>query len=109
MTKKNTFEIVWAYVPFPDWEAAKKVVKQLLEERIIACANLVSAESSYLWQGDFCSENEIIAVIKTSINAELTLEKRLIELHPYTIPCVARTTMRCNESYFLWVEETLKV
>jgi periplasmic divalent cation tolerance protein len=28
------------YTTFPDWESAEKVVKALLEKRLIACANL---------------------------------------------------------------------
>jgi periplasmic divalent cation tolerance protein len=102
---ENKFQILLAYVTFPDADSAKKVIQTLINERLIACGNVVSAKSFFLWQEKINDENETIAFLKTRHENALLLEKRLLELHPYDIPCVIRTMVDCNEKYFEWVNQ----
>jgi len=53
------------YVPFPTHESAQKVVGHLLENKLIACANIVQSVSMYNWQDTFHQEDEWIAIMKT--------------------------------------------
>ncbi len=39
------------YTPFPSKEVAAEVIKTLLAEKLIACGNVVTSDSTYMWLG----------------------------------------------------------
>ena len=48
----------------------ERAAGRLLEDRLIACANLLGeSRSIYRWEGEVQSEREIIALFKTSAEA----------------------------------------
>ena len=79
--------LVWC--PFPDVETARKIAATLLEEKRIACANIVPAiESVFTWKGEVSSETESGVLFKTTATHLDALTKRLEELHPYETPAI---------------------
>jgi periplasmic divalent cation tolerance protein len=61
-------------------------VRTLVEERLIACGNLVpGVESIYRWKGAIETSSEIFAVLKTERSRYVLLEKRLRELQSVTM------------------------
>ncbi|MBI3145538.1 MAG: divalent-cation tolerance protein CutA [Pseudogulbenkiania sp.] len=94
----------------PDLDTASRIARQLVEERLAACVNLLPAVCSvYRWQGKIEEANEVPLLIKTTLQAYPRLERRLKELHPYEVPeIVACDIVAGLPAYLTWVAgETL--
>lgn len=92
---------------FPDAEAARRIARVLVQERLAACANLLpSVESIYHWQGEIEQNAEVMALFKTTEAAQPRLEARLKELHPYELPEILCIRPHAGlPAYLQWIEE----
>src|SRR5260221_12126520 len=71
----------------PDLKTARKLAKAALEERLIACANIIpKIESHYRWKGKIESGAETLLVLKTQKSKLAALEKLILTRHPYDTP-----------------------
>jgi periplasmic divalent cation tolerance protein len=71
----------------PDLESAEKLVRALVEERIIACGNIVPGLLSiYRWKGGVERSGEVLIIAKTTEAEVPRLLERAPELHPYEVP-----------------------
>ncbi len=91
---------------FSDEEQAAAVIRQLLEERLIACGTMMpKAKSIYSWQGTIEENNEVVVFIKTTLSLQAVCMKRLQELHPYEVPEILGFSPNiANESYAAWIK-----
>lgn len=79
--------LVWC--PFPDEESAVLAANSLLDERLIACANMVPGLLSlFSWEGERSESRETGALLKTNAALLDSVVVRLAELHPYRQPAV---------------------
>ncbi|MFM7349767.1 MAG: divalent-cation tolerance protein CutA [Erythrobacter sp.] len=79
--------LVWC--PYPDAEAARAAADALLDEGLIACANIMGAvESRFVWDGARASGSEVGVLFKTTAAALEVVVERLGELHPYETPAI---------------------
>lgn len=94
-------------VTAPDADAAVALARALLEERLIACGNVVPAITSiYRWKGEVHSDPEALLVAKTSAGRVEELVERVPELHPYDVPEVLVLRVEAGfEPYLSWVGE----
>lgn len=79
--------LIWC--PFPDSDTAARAADCLLDEGLIACANLLpGVQSRFVWRGERSVADEVGALLKT--NAALLGEAiaRLGTLHPYAEPAI---------------------
>ncbi|HUX34368.1 MAG TPA: divalent-cation tolerance protein CutA [Gemmatimonadaceae bacterium] len=68
-------------------DEAVRLVRALLERRLIACGTLVpGARSLYRWQGKIADEREVVILLKTRSARLETLQAAFGELHPYKVP-----------------------
>jgi len=87
--------LIWC--PFPERAAAEKVAGQLLDEKLIACANLIDGVTSlYVWNGERGAGEECGALFKTDAAVLARAVARLEQLHPYDAPAVMG--WRCEAS-----------
>src|SRR5262245_13494172 len=64
--KSDPLRVVFVTAPEAD---AEKVARTLLEERLIACANLLKGVSSfYWWEGKIENSAETLLVLKTPVS-----------------------------------------
>ncbi len=99
---------LFVYTTFPNIGVAKQIVKVLLEQKLIACANLREHISIYRYKSKIEEEKEIGVILKTKLSLKDKLEKKLKELHPYDVPVIFSIEVDLNEEAFLWLcEETL--
>jgi periplasmic divalent cation tolerance protein len=71
----------------PNADAAAELAKNVVGERLAACANLIPAlRSIYKWQGKVQDENEVLVLFKTRQQHYENLKSRILELHPYQLP-----------------------
>ena len=91
-------------------EEAKKIARVLLEEKLIACANIVEHVSSFFWwQGKIDSETEALTIMKTNDKLFEKLQKRVTELHSYDVPEVlALHVVAGSQSYLEWLKTSLE-
>ena len=96
---------VLIYTLFGSGEEARQVVKTLIEEKLIACANQLAASSSqYIWKGEFCEEREYPALLKTTETARQAAMERLKTLHSYDQPAILCWTADLSDpDYAKWL------
>ena len=71
----------------PDAANARRIARVLVDERLAACVQVVpSLVSTYRWQGEVQSSDELLLLIKTSRGRWPALATRVRELHPYETP-----------------------
>lgn len=79
--------LIWC--PFPDAGSARSVAGQLLDERLIACANILGdIESLFVWDGARASGTETGVLFKTTADCLPATVARLGLLHPYDTPAI---------------------
>ena len=102
-------EILMVFTTFANEEDAARVARVLIEERLIACANLLGARSLYRWKKGIEDTREVVVLMKTRKQDWTALLSRLHELHPYETPeCVAVRVAAGAPRYMAWLEEALE-
>jgi periplasmic divalent cation tolerance protein len=89
---------------------AEKISQALLEEKLIACANIVSPVAScFLWQGKIDKAEECLVVMKSRRDLFLELTLRIKGLHSYEVPEVlALPVVEGSADYLVWMSGVLK-
>ena len=89
-------------------EEASKIAHALVDERLAACANIISPiRSIYRWQGKILDEREWLLVVKTQETRFQDLEKRVKSLHSYQVPeIISLPILAGSSSYLNWLEES---
>lgn len=100
-------EILLVLSTFPDVATARRIGRQLVEDKCAACANLLPAvESIYWWQQKVETASETIVLLKTSADRYEALETTLRQLHPYEVPeIIAFRVEQGLPEYLRWVSE----
>ena len=91
---------------FATAEEAERIGRQMVEERLAACVNILgSCRSIYRWQGAIESADEVPALFKTGGDQAEALMTRIAGLHSYDVPCVVVWPIdKLLGSYADWVE-----
>ncbi|MDR4506368.1 MAG: divalent-cation tolerance protein CutA [Candidatus Scalindua sp.] len=87
-------------------DEAKKLGRTLVEEKLVACSNIIpSVHSIYSWQGELCDGEEALMVLKTKRELFSQIEVRVKELHSYLVPeIIAMPIIEGSENYLSWVK-----
>jgi len=79
--------LIWC--PFADEAGAAAAAQQLLDEGLVACANILPPmRSLYTWQGERGEAVEVAVLFKTDASLLERATARLAEIHPYDTPAV---------------------
>ena len=79
--------LIWC--PFPNEAEARTVASVLLDEGLIACANLIPGMTSlFVWQGERGEAHEAGAIFKTHPALAEQAMARLEQLHSYQTPAI---------------------
>ena len=94
-------------VTAPSGAVAVSLARTLVEEQLIACANLVpQVRSIYRWEGKVCDEEEVLCVLKTRRELFPTLRDRVSALHPYQVPeIIALPLVDGSAPYLAWLRD----
>lgn len=104
--------IVLVFTAVPDLNVGERLVKDLVDERVIACGSVLGEMTSiYRWGGEVRREGERLVILKTRRERVPELFARVTELHPYEVPeLVALRAEAVAEAYARWLrEETTEV
>lgn len=96
------------YITFPTKAEAKQAVTALLENEMIACANIFDkAESYFVWDGKVQKATEAVVIFKTRVKNEDKIIKYIKKYHSYQCPCVVFTSIEHGNGDFLkWIDES---
>ncbi len=99
--------IVSVYSTFGSDEEARRIGRQVVEERLAACANILGpCHSVYRWEGKIEEAGEVAAIFKTVADKAEALIARIAELHSYGVPAaVAWPITDASQAYAAWVAE----
>lgn len=89
---------------------ARRIARRLVEARLAACVNIVTApvESVYRWKGKVELAREHLLVIKTSRWRLPALQRAVMRLHSYDVPEIIALPIAAGSSAYLkWLAECL--
>jgi len=101
--------VVSVYAVFADTEEAERIGRQMIDERLAACVNILGQiRSIYRWKGSVENSDEVAAVFKTTDDQAGSLITRIAALHSYDVPCIACWPIdKILGSYADWVGESV--
>ena len=99
--------VVVAMTTAPDMLLAKYLAHDLVEEGVVACANLgAPGLSMYMWQGEIQGDEEVMLTFKTTVAQLPELGRRLRQRHPYDLPeLLVLPVAGGYKAYLDWVRE----
>lgn len=87
---------------------ARRIARDLVQRRLVACAQIEAIESVFHWQGALCQEGEFRLLLKTTASHYDAVETALRELHPYELPAIHAVALEpVFEPYARWVSESV--
>lgn len=103
---RKTYKNIWiGYITFKTKKQALSICHQLLQQKLIACANILPPHHSlYEWNGRMESTREVLAFIKTQQSLLKKVEQKIRDLHSYDTPCIVFWPIEAGADKFLsWV------
>lgn len=107
MTAMDTLVVL---VTAPSAEEGRTIARSLVAEHLAACVNVVpGVRSVFFWEGQLQEEVEALLVVKTRRERYEALQRRILELHPYSVPEVLALPVETGSpTYLAWVGETVR-
>ena len=99
-------DAVVIFCTVPNKDEAKKISNALVSENLAACVSTIDKVSSiFSWNGELCSENELLLVIKTRAELFKKIEVVIKAFHSYNVPeIIALPVMMGSHEYLGWIE-----
>ncbi len=100
-------EIV-VFVTTASEEEASKIARELVQQGLIACANIVrEVRSVFSWEGKVVDEQEALMILKSHTDRFDELSNRIKALHSYSVPeIIAIPVSHGLPEYLQWVRNT---
>ena len=91
-----------------DADEAQRIVRVLLEDKLIACGNILrEVKSLFWWEGKIDEAMESLVVMKAPHSKLPELTKKIKSLHSYSVPeIIALPIVGGNREYLKWIDES---
>ncbi len=87
-------------------EEAERISNKLLEQRLVACANIFPIHSMYWWKGEIQKDDELAIVFKTRTSLLRDAMATIRKLHSYEVPCLmCYEYILGDKDYLEWIDE----
>lgn len=98
------------YATVKDKEEARRIGAKLLEDRLIACANILDGLTSlYRWKGETCVSQEALLLAKTTEEKIPLVVDSIRAMHSYELPCIVAFPITSGLPEFMkWVADEVK-
>ncbi len=103
-------DFILVLVTTPSKIEAEKIVQKLLEDKLIACGNIIHPVTSYFhWSGKIDCAEECLVVLKSRMKLFESLVECVKNLHSYEVPeILALPIVAGSEAYLGWMGGVLK-
>ena len=94
---------------FDNKEEAEKVIKELLENKLVASCQMVESNSKWNWKKELEESKEYLVFMKTKTSLQEEVYNTIKSIHSYD--CFEFATFgldSCNNVYLNWIEEETK-
>lgn len=96
--------LIAVFTTLPTREQALELARSLVEQNLVACAQISAIESVYRWQGNVLQEPEYRLMLKACASRHAAIEAAILARHPYELPAIhAQTLERVHEPYGTWI------
>lgn len=101
-------ELIVLYVTMPNEDKASEIIYNLLEKKLIACANIMPIKSIYNYENKINTDHETLVLLKTSQESIKSTVVEIEKLHPYKTPCILGLSATANSKYYEFVTDSVK-
>ncbi len=93
------------YVTCGSGEEAKAIARTLVNDRLVACANILGPMTAvYRWEGAVAEDEEVAMILKTRRDMTVHVTERIKALHSYDLPCVVSLPIQGgNQDFLAWI------
>ena len=97
--------VMFIYATTADAEEARRIGRQVVEEQLAACANIIAGVTSiFRWEGKLEEAGEAVLILKTTEEKLTQAIARVKSLHSYECPCIeALPVVEGNRDFLEWV------
>jgi len=89
----------------PHQKEGQRIGKVLVSEKLAACVNIIPGlVSIFNWEGRLHQEKEILLLVKTRSSCFQKLEKRVRQIHSYSVPeVIGLPIVKGSKNYLNWL------
>jgi periplasmic divalent cation tolerance protein len=93
----------------PDEAEAESLAKQLIEQKLAACVQVLpKMKSFYFWKDELQIDSEHLVLIKTTVEKFAEVESFIKANHTYEVPeIISVQTDKVSRDYLNWLENNL--
>jgi len=93
------------YITVGSMDEARTIAKELVSNRLAACANIIeNMNSLYWWNGEVQDDREVILIAKTVESLVPELIDTVKSMHSYECPCiVSLPIIDGNPAFLEWI------
>lgn len=85
-------------------EAAQRLARSIIEQRLAACAQITRIDSIYWWQGEVQQSPEYRLLFKTTESRYAALADSIKREHPYDLPALYAVAFdHCDAAFAEWI------
>ena len=98
---------IWVYVTVNDQQEAINISQTLVEERLVACANVLGETTAiYWWEGKVERGSEVALIMKSCADLLDQVTEKIKNIHSYDCPCIVALPISGGNRNFLdWLDE----
>ncbi|MHA2007143.1 MAG: divalent-cation tolerance protein CutA [Promethearchaeota archaeon] len=97
-------------VTVPNIDEGQTIAKNLVENKLAACVNIIKdVISIYRWKGFVQEDNEYLLIIKTTEEKSNAVIQKINEIHSYEIPeCIGFKVKKGSNNYLNWIKNVVE-
>ncbi len=98
------------FITAKNMDEATKISRELVNRKLIACANIIKdIKSIFWWEGKVDEADEVLLILKTKRTRYQKLEETVKALHSYKVPeIIALPIIDGNPDYLKWLRDSLR-
>jgi periplasmic divalent cation tolerance protein len=98
---------VVVFITTPSVEEGEKIGRYLVENKLAACANILSPVTSiFAWEGKICQERESLVILKSKQELFERLSEEVKKRHSYSVPeIIVLPLVAGSPDYLKWIQQ----